>query len=84
MVADFHSFYKVDNAKCNLFRRKLLADALVDCQCPRLRFGGKNAKNVDERNAGVWTELSLGPGSPVFFANPVLDNLALSLQLTQG
>lgn len=30
---------KVDNAKCNLFRRKLLADALVDCQCPRCLDG---------------------------------------------
>jgi len=32
---------KVDNAKCTLFRRKLLADALVDCQCPRCLDGSE-------------------------------------------
>jgi len=30
---------KVDTAKCNLFRRQLLSDALVDCQCPRCLDG---------------------------------------------
>jgi len=33
------TFCKVDNAKCNLFRRRLLEDALVDCQCPRCSDG---------------------------------------------
>ena len=36
---------KVDTAKCNFFRRQLLSDALVDCQCPRFQKTGKVKKS---------------------------------------
>ena len=38
---------KVDTAKCNLFRRQLLSNALVDCQCPRFQKTGKVKKSND-------------------------------------
>merc|ERR1712113_489349 len=47
------TFCKVDNAKCNIFRRRLLEDALVDCQCPRLQ---KRSKKQALKKTGVLTE----------------------------
>ena len=38
---------KVDTAKCNLFRRQFLSDALVDCQCPRFQKTGKVKKSYN-------------------------------------
>jgi len=35
------SICKVDNLQCNLFRRKLLSKALVDCHCPRCEDGSE-------------------------------------------